>query len=516
MNLFESLLALTFVAAALLKLSNRFRIPYPSMLALAGVGVAVLPFAPTVEISPDLALALFIPPALFDIAYDTSPRELRRLWMPVVSLALMAVLLTTGVVAWLAWAMIGLPLAAAIVLGAIVAPPDAAAASAAMSQLGLPRRTLAVLEGESLLNDASALLIFGAAMSFVQAHGSSGSTLTHLLLAAPGGVAFGVVAGIAYRYLRRWFAGTLSVRVVEFASTWAVWLVAERLELSAILAIVAFAMYLGQFTSEHLSARDRLHSYSVWESVVFMLNVLAFLLMGLQARSVVAALQGPELLQGALIASLVLLAVIVVRILWVMTYALGVHSVIRCFSGPPQVPHPDWRLGLVISWSGMRGLVTLATALALPQEFPGRDIIILSAFVVVQGTLVLQGLTVGPLIRLLGIEPDHSLNRELSAARTMVTRAALDSLASESGEAAQALREEYRSKAAVASNDTQPQADTVFDRLRRRAIAAQREALLLLRRDEQVSEDVFYQLERELDCAELYATSLNDIAIKES
>lgn len=516
MNLFESLLALTFVAAALLKLSNRFRIPYPSMLALAGVGVAVLPFAPTVEISPDLALALFIPPALFDIAYDTSPRELRRLWMPVVSLALMAVLLTTGVVAWLAWAMIGLPVAAAIVLGAIVAPPDAAAASAAMSQLGLPRRTLAVLEGESLLNDASALLIFGAAMSFVQAHGSSGSTLTHLLLAAPGGVAFGVVAGIAYRYLRRWFAGTLSARVVEFASTWAVWLVAERLELSAILAIVAFAMYLGQFTSERLSARDRLHSYSVWESVVFMLNVLAFLLMGLQARSVVAALQGPELLQGALIASLVLLAVIVVRILWVMTYALGVHSVIRCFSGPPQVPHPDWRLGLVISWSGMRGLVTLATALALPQEFPGRDIIILSAFVVVQGTLVLQGLTVGPLIRLLGIEPDHSLNRELSAARTMVTRAALDSLASESGEAAQALREEYRSKAAVASNDTQPQADTEFDRLRRRAIAAQREALLLLRRDEQVSEDVFYQLERELDCAELYATSLNDIAIKES
>lgn len=516
MNLFESLLALTFVAAALLKLSNRFRIPYPSMLALAGVGVAALPFAPTVEISPDLALALFIPPALFDIAYDTSPRQLRRLWMPLVSLALMAVLLTTGVVAWLAWAMIGLPVAAAIVLGAIVAPPDAAAASAAMSQLGLPRRTLAVLEGESLLNDASALLIFGAAMSFVQAHGSSGSTLTHLLLAAPGGVAFGVVAGIAYRYLRRWFAGTLSARVVEFASTWAVWLVAERLELSAILAIVAFAMYLGQFTSERLSARDRLHSYSVWESVVFMLNVLAFLLMGLQARSVVAALQGPELLQGALIASLVLLAVIVVRILWVMTYALGVHSVIRCFSGPPQVPHPDWRLGLVISWSGMRGLVTLATALALPQEFPGRDIIILSAFVVVQGTLVLQGLTVGPLIRLLGIEPDHSLNRELSAARTMVTRAALDSLASESGEAAQALREEYRSKAAVASNDTQPQADTEFDRLRRRAIAAQREALLLLRRDEQVSEDVFYQLERELDCAELYATSLNDIAIKES
>jgi Na+/H+ antiporter len=516
MSLFESLLTLTFIAAVLLRLSHRLGIPYPTMLALAGAGVAALPFAPAIRIDPELAMALFIPPALFDVAYDTAPRELRHLWPPLLSLAVVAVVLTTGVVAWVGWAVAGLPVAVSAVLGAIVAPPDAAAASAAMSRLSLPRRAMAILEGESLLNDAAALLIFGFAMHAAMQPGSSGAVFIHLLVAAPGGIAFGIVFGIVYLQVREWFSGTMGARIIEFGSTWTVWLAADHLQLSPILAVVAFAMYLGQCAPNRISARDRIHSYSVWASAVFVLNVLAFLLMGMQARSIATRLGSNGLAHAIFVAGLILVAVILVRVVWVLIHDLIVRYLVPQRSWIYQSSLPDRRIALVISWSGMRGLVTLATALALPETFPGRDIIVLAAFAVVLGTLVLQGLTIGPLISLLKISPDESLHLELSKGRAAVIDAALNRLSQEEGHVAITLREEYYAQEGVARGAADPQGKTEFDLLRLSCVEAQRSTLFELRQQGDIAEDVFHRLEQELDWTELSATPLDKVTLDES
>jgi CPA1 family monovalent cation:H+ antiporter len=490
-----------------LRLSRGRGVPYPSLLALAGAGVAALPFVPQIEIDGRLALPLFIAPALLDAAFDLAPRELRRLWLPLVSLAVVAVFLTAAAVAWAGVALAGLPVAAAVVLGAIVAPPDAAAASTVLSKLGLPRRLSRILQGESLLNDAVALLIFGTALSaWTMSPGELGAALPQLLVAAPGGILLGAALAFVFLSCARWFAGTLSARVLEFVTTFSVWLIAERIGLSPILTVVAFAMTLAQYAPSRMAARDRVHSYSLWAVVVFVLNVLAFLLMGLQARSILARL-GDGSLHGALgFAGIVLLIVIAVRLVWVMTYGFVLRRLIPLFPQAfPDTPVPTRRLGLVVSWCGMRGLVTLGTAFALPAAFPGRDLIALSAFAVVLGTLVLQGLTIVPLIRLLGIQSDRSIGQDLSAGRLHMIDAALASLAHETGPVVEAIRQEYEAERIIARNIEAPQADSAYDRLRRKAIAAQRERLAQLRRQGAVAEDVFQQLESELDWSEVGA-----------
>jgi CPA1 family monovalent cation:H+ antiporter len=497
--LFESTLVLLIVAALLLQASRRLGAPYPSMLALAGALVAVIPWAPQLVIEPRLALALFIAPALFDAAYDTSPRELRRHWLPLVALALVAVVLTTAAVAWVGWVMAGLPVAAGIALGAIVAPPDAAAAAAVLNQFSLPRRMLSILQGESLLNDAVALLIFSAAVSSAAPASSpaTGSALG-LLVAVPGGVLAGLLMGRLYLWLAPHVAGTLSSSIVEFVVTFGAWIIAERLHLSAIITVVVFAMTVARYAPSRQSARDRVHSYSVWEATVFILNVLAFLLMGLQARTILSRLEGQELRRALVFAVVVLAVTILVRLVWVMTYG----ALVRWFR-PPSVPPPSKRVGLLVSWCGMRGLVTLATAFALPQDFPGRDVIVLSAFTVVLGTLVIQGLTIKPLIKWLRIEPDNSLDEEVSLAQAAMIEAAVATLRDEQSEAAGTVRAEYEAARVLAEGGSRPQAAAEHDRLRLKAIAAERRVLTELRCDGRITDDAFHRLEEELDWAEL-------------
>lgn len=501
MALFESLLTLLIIAALLLQLSRRLGAPYPAMLALAGAGVAVFPWAPHLEIQPRLALTLFIAPVLLDAAYDTAPRELRRYWIPLLSLVVVAVILTTAAVASAGWAIASLPLAAAIALGAIVAPPDAAAAAAVLSQFNLPRRTLHVLQGESLLNDAVALLIFGAAVSAaISPNSSFASAAPGLLVAVPGGALAGWLMAKLYLPLRPLVAGTLSSSIVEFVSTFGVWIIADHLHLSPIIAVVVYGMTVATFAPALQSARDRVYSYSVWEAVVFILNVLAFLLMGLQARIILARLNGRELWRAILFAVIVLLIVILVRLVWVMTYVAFIR-----WLRPPSMPLPTKNVGLLVSWCGMRGLVTLATALALPQDFPGRDVIVLAAFTVVLGTLVIQGLTLRPLIGYLKIAPDNSFNEELSWARTVLMDTAIATLAPDHSEEGVTVREEYQAARTLAEDLTRPQADTPYDQLRMKAIAEQRKMLARLRSDGQIDDDVFHRLEEELDWAELNA-----------
>src|SRR5271168_5144645 len=235
MPLFEITLALLAIAVVLLQAAKRLRLPYPAMLALAGGCVAALPFAPHLSIEPRLALALFVAPAVMDTAFDMPPREMLRIWLPLTSLAVALVLVTTAAVAWVGFAIAGLPLAAAVALGAIVSPPDAAAAAAVLREFNLPRRTMAVLQGESLLNDAVALLAFGLAVSAAASPGSAWSAvLPRLVFAVPGGALLGAATAFVGMRVARKVAGTLSSIVVQFLLTFGTWILAEHLALSPI------------------------------------------------------------------------------------------------------------------------------------------------------------------------------------------------------------------------------------------------------------------------------------------
>jgi len=507
MQLFEITLLLLAVAVVFLQIARRLRVPYPSLLALAGGCVAVLPFAPHLNIEPRLVLALFVAPAVMDTAFELPPREMLRIWLPLVSMAVLLVLVTTAAVAWAGASLAGLPVAAAIALGAIVAPPDAAAASAVLREFSLPRRTMAVLQGESLLNDAVALLAFGLAVTAATAPGGAWeSLLPRLLIAAPGGAVLGIIVSLLATRIVRIVAGTLSSIIVQFVVTFGTWILADRLGLSPVIAVVALAAVAAQYSPARTSARDRLNTNAVWATVVFILNVLAFLLMGLQARVILSQLQGAALTHALVFALIVLGIVIGVRFAWVMLYGIAVRQFRAFFE--KRVLHgrvPSARVGVLVSWCGMRGLVTLATALALPHGFPGRDLIVLSAFTVVLGTLIVQGFTMRPLIGLLRIEPDASLDEDVSRARQAMLDAALEVLAGVPGERAAAIRAEYAATRDASADRSRP--TTAHDELRTQAITAERRLLAQWRSQGRLQDDAFHLLEDELDRAELQVAS---------
>ena len=505
MQLFEVTLLLLAAAVALMVVARHLRVPYPSLLALVGGCVAALPFAPRLSIEPRLALALFVAPAVMDSAFELPPRELLRNWVPLLSLAVMLVLATTGAVAWVGVELGALPLAAAVTLGAIVAPPDAAAATAVLRDFDLPRRAKAVLQGESLLNDAVALLAFGVAVSVAMTPGEALTPiLPPLLIAVPGGALLGVAVGVLTTRLQPYIAGTLSAIIAQFLVTFGTWILADHLKLSPIMAVAGLAAVVARRMPERTSARDRINSNAVWVAVIFVLNVLAFLLMGLQARIILTQLHGAALIHALKFAGVVLATVIVVRFAWVMTYGVVMRRfrgyLTRRSMGVPQI-----RVGILVSWCGMRGLVTLATAFALPPQFPQREVIVLAAFTVVLGTLALQGFTIRPLIARLGIAKDDSLDEEVAQMRSAMLEAALAAIRAESGPVADEVRDEFKAARKGSIDRTRP--TTSYDTLRRRALEAERKLLNDWRRDGRILDDVYHHLEDELDRAELDITS---------
>jgi Na+/H+ antiporter len=516
MALFENLVFLLFVAAVLMAGSRRLGLPYPTLLSLAGVTAAFLPISPKVSIEPQLALVIFIAPALLDAAYDTAPRDLLRLWIPLSALAVGAVVVTTAAVAFLGYWAAGIPAAAAIALGAIVAPTDAAAVNAIKQEIGLPRHGSLVIQGESLLNDAAALLLFGASTT-AALYGAVGGGLAEIALAAPGGIAFGFLLGKSYVFIADFFSGTLSSLIMQFTGTFGVWLLAQRLHLSPVLAVVAYAMVIGQIMPGRVSARDRVQSYSVWAAVVFVLNVLAFLFMGLQTRAILSALPAAERWPAIRFAVAVLATVIIVRIVVLVVYH-GISSHVWRAIKPRWLPRPlSWRATLVLSWCGMRGLLTLATAFSLPANFPSRNTIVLSAMCVVLGTLIVQGLTLKPLIRRWYVDDDQrEFKAGISRARTQIIEAGLASAEAEPPAVAAVLIKQLRETMNVARSWRDPQGATRYDMGLARAVAAQRSKLHDLRGAGDVGEDVFHQLEEELDWLELAALPSRDIEVLET
>ncbi|WP_294353638.1 cation:proton antiporter [uncultured Sphingomonas sp.] len=512
MTFFESLLALMLAAVAMLQVARRLSLPYPTVMAAAGVAVAAIPGAPVLLIDPATALALFIAPILVDAAFDFPVGAARRLMLPLIVYAGVAVLATAGFVAWIGWYTIGLPVAAALTLGAIVAPPDAAAATAVLTNLPVAKRVEAVLKGESLFNDATALMLFNAALAAQMSGTFDWGTGARFALAAPGGILFGIAYGLLVRRLQPHVEKTVGGTLLQFLHAFVTWIVAEHLHLSAVLAVVASAMTIAAKPGGGSSPRMRVHSYAVWTTVVFLLNVFAFLLMGEQARNILSAMSGAELVNAGWLALWVVLGVIATRLL----IAFGYRGVVmwRIRHGRQMTPISPAETFL-LGWSGMRGLVTLATAFALPAGFPQRDAVVLAAFAVVLATVVIQGATLNPLIRWLGIGRAKEVREEVDHARLELAQAALSRLEGEDGEAAEQLRREYQDiRDGVSGKDP----DTLNRRhgLAIAAVLAQRDRLEALRHDQSISSDTYLLLQEALDWRQLTVSGDEDRRIEEN
>ncbi|MET0648811.1 MAG: sodium:proton antiporter [Pyrinomonadaceae bacterium] len=533
MQVFEIVIAMLLGGAALAAVARRVGAPYPALVALAGAALALIPGVPALVLDPELALALFVAPVLLDAAFDASPRDLRANWRAVASLALGAVALTIAVVALVAKALVpDMPWGAAVALGAIVAPPDAAAATTVLKALRPPHRLLVILEGESLFNDASALLVYRLAVGATLTGFLSGwSVLPTLLVVTMGSVVLGFVLARITLAVNARISDVATAVVFQFCGTFGVWILAEQLHLSGIITMVVYAMAAARRAPALVPARIRIPSYAVWEVAVFVLNVLAFILVGFQLKSIAERATGATGAWYATVGAAVCVAVILARIAWVTGAAA--FSRWRCrprpdgTAGPHDAVALSARAAWVVGWCGMRGTVTLAAALALPTDFPFRDLILTTAFGVTLGTLVLQGLTLRPLLFHLRLEDDGSVEREVRLARVEALRAALEAAAVCPGaETAALVRHRYelqlrRAEGEVAADGagtsnikpldaaTISAAAACADGVEtdvavvRAATDAQRRRLVALRDDGTIGDAAFQRVEEELDWAEL-------------
>jgi monovalent cation/hydrogen antiporter len=509
MHELEQILVLFAAAVALASAARRVGAPYPVFLAIGGALLALVPGAPVITLPPDLVLALFVAPILVDAGYDASLRDLRDNWAPLAGLVIVAVGLTTAAVALVAHALVpGLPWAAAIALGAIVAPPDAVAATAVLRPLRPPQRILGILEGESLLNDASALLIYRLAVGAVAAGGFSLQAVAPTFLLA---VLGSLVAGPALGWLvQRLFEKVQHIPtsiILQFVGTISVWLLAEQIGLSGVLTTVCFAMTLARLAPARTPARIRIPTNAVWATVVFALNIFAFIFIGLQVRPILVELAPAAREQYLVVAAAVLATVIGVRIAWHM----GFNAVIRWrerregFHPPRPMLRPSVGSGLVISWAGMRGIVTLAAALALPAGFPARDLIVLTAFLVVLGTLLIQGLTLKALLRALKLHDGDPVAHEEHAARQRMLEAAYAELPASASPAVDLVRKELKVRLGQLQRSDGPHAafGAEYDSGYRKALRAARRTLLAMRDSGDIGDDAFHTLENDLDWLEV-------------
>jgi len=517
MHAFETLIGLLLVAITLAAVARRIGAPYPALLAIGGALLAFVPGVPVFSIPPDLALALFVAPVLLDAAFDASPRDLRENWVPVASLVVVSVLLTTMAVAVVARMLVpAMPWAAAVALGAVVAPPDATAAIAVLRQVRIPHRLLTILEGESLLNDASALLIYRLAVGAVVAGTFSiGSVAPAFLLAVAGSLVAGPVLAWLLLAVTSRVSDIPTAIILQFITTFGVWIAAERVGLSGVLTVVCFAFTASRSAPERTPARIRVPSYAVWDTVVFVVNVLAFVFIGLQMRPILSALEPGRRTLYFQLALAVLATVILVRVAWVMSHNAVLLWRIRRrgFHPPRPTLRPSVRSGLAVSWSGMRGIVTLAAALALPIQagtapFPFRDLIVFTAFAVVLGTLVIQGLTLRPLLRALDLHDGDPIGREVELARERALVAALATLDGDTSPAAEAVREELASHLEQERGEAEGEGGgrSAHAAMHRRALVEARRVVLEMRTNGDIGDGAFHRLEEQLDWVELGVT----------
>jgi Na+/H+ antiporter len=515
----ELLLLLLLVAlSGLGVLARSVGVPYPIMLVLGGLVLGFVPGLPEVELPPDLVLVLFLPPLLYYAAFFSSPRDLRADLRAISLLAVALVPATMMAVAVAAHMLItGLPWAAAFALGAIVSPTDPLAATAIARRLDVPRRLVVLLEGESLVNDATALVAYRIAVS--AAVGGSfvfWEAGLRFVASSTGGAAVGLVVGWLVAKLRSRLDDLVEI-VVSVVTGFVAYLPAEQLGASGILAVVSAGLYVGWRAPEVASAATRLLGFSFWEVFVYLLNAVLFILVGLQLQPILSGVTGRSVVSLLGLAAVISAVVIGVRLAWGFT----VPYLVRVFDRrPAQVAR---RLGpkerLILGWSGMRGAVSLAAALALPlegtpgQPFPERDLIIFLTFAVIFATLILQGLTLPTLIRRLalqgdgGVEEQEELSARLGATQAALSR--LEELAQQDWtrqDTIERLRGMYQyrrmrlsARVGITEDDGYEERSLAYQRVVRELIDAQRLAIVRLRNEGAISNDVMHRIERDLD-----------------
>jgi Na+/H+ antiporter len=503
------------VVAALMPLANRLAVPYPILLVLGGLVLglvfALVPALPTIRLEPDLVFLLFLPPLLYWEAVTTSWRDFRADLRPITSLAVGLVVFTTCGVAIVAHALIGLGWAVAFVLGAVVSSTDAVAAIAVTARLGVPRRIVTVLAGEGLVNDATALVVYGTAVTAVTSgRFSPGEASLRFVAVSVGGAAIGLIAGWVLIRLRRAIEDSRVEETVALLTPFAAYLPAELIHVSGVLAAVAAGLYVGRQSPAAISSAIRLRADAVWEFGTFVLNGLVFILIGVEFQAISRELSGRTILHLTGDVAIVSLAVIAIRFVWVFPANGLVRLVNRRWGrGEPALSAAALTM---IGWAGMRGVISLATALALPQQtdhgpFPDRELLIFLTVGVIAVTLIGQGLTLAPLIRWLGLTADDTAAREERLARLAAARAALDRLDELAGSSAisahvvQDLRRHYAVRVErldSAAAGTAEHGANLRD-LRAELIAAERRALIDLRNRNQISDGVLRRVQRELD-----------------
>ena len=510
---------LLVATAALGVLAGLLRVPYPITLVLGGAVIGFLPGVPSVELDPDIVLLIFLPPLLYGAAFFTSVRELRRNVKAIAALAIPLVFVTMAAVAVVAHEVVGLGWAESFVLGAIVSPTDAVAPAEIMRRVGAPRRLSAIIEGENLTNDWTALILYRFAVAAVVSGSFSlWEAGLEFVASGIGGVIVGLAAAWLIRQVRARIDDPPTEITISILSGYVGYLPAEELGLSGVIAAVTTGLYMAWYTPQLTTPILRLQTLAIWEILTFLLNAVLFLLVGLQLPGILDNLSGTSTANLILWGALVSGAVIGVRLAWVFVLPYVSRLLERRDTEPRRRIPADQRL--VVGWAGMRGSVSLAAALAIPLTvdgggpFPDRHLIIFLAFAVILVTLVGQGLTLGPLINWLGIEDDGQESHEDTLARRRVAEAALarleelgepDWIRPESVDRARQLFD-YRQRRFGALEDG---ADENFEdradawrRLMYDLFDAQRQELLELRNQGEISDDIRRNVERDIDLEE--------------
>ncbi|NII24446.1 Na+/H+ antiporter [Pseudoflavitalea sp. X16] len=517
------IISLLFVVSMLSMLSDKLRISYPILLVIAGLLIGFIPGVPAIKLEPDLVFIIFLPPLLYAAAWNTSWNDFWRHRRPIGLLAFGLVVFTATAIAFISNALIpGFTLSLGFLLGGIISPPDAIAATSVLQQLKVPKRITTILEGESLINDASSLIVFRFALAAISTgHFVLWEAGVDFLLVAVMGIVIGLaIAHIVYA-IHRWLPTTPSIdTAITLISPYLMYIAAEHFHFSGVLAVVSGGLFLSFRSHEVFSYNTRIQAVSVWETLVFLLNGVVFIMIGLELPYIINELEDNSLLSAIWHAVIISLATIVIRIIWVFPGAYLPRVLSKRIR--ENETRPNWKSVFITGWSGMRGVVSLASALAVPitlakdQAFPYRNLILFITFVVILFTLVIQGLSLPWLIRVLKIEAPESEAHHEHAIRLRMANAVLDMLEksyreeSSTIEAFVRLKERYTRMAEIANSrlqqDEKAQLSGSFIPQYRKmlleAVEVRRAELQKMTRHKEFPDELLRKREAELDLEE--------------
>jgi Na+/H+ antiporter len=514
-----TVIVLLTVVTALSEVTDKVKIPYPILLVLAGIAIGLVPGLPHITLNPETVFLVFLPPVLYAAAWNTSWADFKAAGRPITLLAIGCVIFTTCAVAWIAHMFIpGLGWPEAFVLGAIISPPDAVAATAATKGLTIPKRVTTILEGESLVNDATGLIAYRYAVAAVV----SGSFVFweagfQFVIVATGGIALGLFVGYVFKWIHKLTPDNPTTdTTLTFLTPFITYLLAEGIHVSGVLAVVVAGLFLSWNSSTIFSQQTRMQANGTWNTVIFLLNGTIFIFIGLQLPEIVVALGEYRFLSMLKYGAIISLAAIVGRVIWVYPATYIPRLLSRSIR--EKEPFPAVKLVTIVAWSGMRGVVSLAAALALPltvagsSPFPNRDLIIFLTFCVILATLVLQGLTLRPMITWFGIKKDEGEYREEEAARLKLASSIIEHIEenyslSLSDEVLNQIKSKYeiriqRLRKGAGNQRMDVQEINEFHRIQQELLDKERNLVLQLRAEAKISDEAMRRIEYELDLEE--------------